>query len=184
MIHCNENPIYVFPEKELCILSPNFHSCVCERFIYLYVKNGTEAVQLIFWEYLFWIFGIVSLQCRVSIRFTSSTSSTSSHTSLSTCPSRNTSWTPPCRLSGTGHWMPRMRFRFWKLEGADRTRMSMYSCWVARGSSFTSQGWSITLQIREVGFDFMLDDWSKKTFYTAFLFFVLLFKFLTCLRLF
>ncbi len=23
--HCNENPIYVFPEKELCGLSPNFH---------------------------------------------------------------------------------------------------------------------------------------------------------------
>jgi hypothetical protein len=25
MVHCNENPIYVFPEKELCGLSPNFH---------------------------------------------------------------------------------------------------------------------------------------------------------------
>ncbi len=24
-VHCNENPIYVFPEKELCGLSPNFH---------------------------------------------------------------------------------------------------------------------------------------------------------------
>ena len=23
--YCNENPIYVFPEKELCGLSPNFH---------------------------------------------------------------------------------------------------------------------------------------------------------------
>ncbi len=23
--HCNENPICVFPEKELCGLSPNFH---------------------------------------------------------------------------------------------------------------------------------------------------------------
>jgi hypothetical protein len=23
--HCNENPIYVFPEKELRSLSPNFH---------------------------------------------------------------------------------------------------------------------------------------------------------------
>ncbi len=33
-VHCNENPIYVFPGKELRGLSPNFHSCVCERFIY------------------------------------------------------------------------------------------------------------------------------------------------------
>ncbi len=24
-VHCNENPIYAFPEKELCGLSPNFH---------------------------------------------------------------------------------------------------------------------------------------------------------------
>ncbi len=26
--HCNENPIYVFPEKELCGLIPNFHNHV------------------------------------------------------------------------------------------------------------------------------------------------------------
>ncbi len=35
--HCNENPIYVFPKKELRGLSTNFHiphSYVCERFIY------------------------------------------------------------------------------------------------------------------------------------------------------
>ncbi len=24
-MHCNENPIYVFPEKEMRGLSPNFH---------------------------------------------------------------------------------------------------------------------------------------------------------------
>jgi hypothetical protein len=24
-VYCNKNPIYVFPEKELCGLSPNFH---------------------------------------------------------------------------------------------------------------------------------------------------------------
>jgi hypothetical protein len=24
-VHCNENPIYIFPEKELSGLSPNFH---------------------------------------------------------------------------------------------------------------------------------------------------------------
>ncbi len=36
-VHCTENLIYVFPEKELRGLSPNSyiqHSCVCERFIY------------------------------------------------------------------------------------------------------------------------------------------------------
>ncbi len=33
--HCNENPIYVFPEKELRGLQSQFpHFCVCERFIY------------------------------------------------------------------------------------------------------------------------------------------------------
>ncbi len=33
--HCTENQIYVFPEKELCSLSPNFlHSCVREQFIH------------------------------------------------------------------------------------------------------------------------------------------------------
>jgi hypothetical protein len=26
---CNENPIYVFPEKELCGRSPNFHISTC-----------------------------------------------------------------------------------------------------------------------------------------------------------
>jgi hypothetical protein len=34
-VHYNENPIYVFPEKELRGLSPKFQVlCVCERFIY------------------------------------------------------------------------------------------------------------------------------------------------------
>ncbi len=108
-----------------------------------------------------------SVECLSDLKDHKVATSNNSHTSLSTCPSRNTSWTAPCRLSGTGHWMPRMRFRFWKLEGADRTRMSMYSCWVARGSSLTSQGWSITLQIREVGFDFYALWWSKKAIWPS-----------------
>jgi hypothetical protein len=33
---CNENPIYVFAEKELRGISPNFHIHVCERFMYIY----------------------------------------------------------------------------------------------------------------------------------------------------
>jgi hypothetical protein len=33
-LHCNENPIYVFPEKELRGLNLNFHTFMfCERFI-------------------------------------------------------------------------------------------------------------------------------------------------------
>jgi hypothetical protein len=33
--HCNENPIYVFPEKELCSLSPNLHIDVIGPHIFL-----------------------------------------------------------------------------------------------------------------------------------------------------
>ncbi len=34
-LHCHENPIYVFPEKELRALSPNFHIHVSVSDLYI-----------------------------------------------------------------------------------------------------------------------------------------------------
>jgi hypothetical protein len=64
-LHCNENPIDVFLEKELRGLSPNFHIHV--SVIDLYIPRIGPNIFLqqnrLCWEYLFRIFGIVSLQC-------------------------------------------------------------------------------------------------------------------------
>jgi hypothetical protein len=93
-LHCNENHIYVFPEKEMCGRSPNFQILVSVNILYvprigphtflrqnrqtdrvniyiahrhLNVEIGTVAKQFLFWEDLFRIFDIVSLQCSMSL---------------------------------------------------------------------------------------------------------------------
>ncbi len=38
-LHCNENPIYVFPEKELRGLSPNFHIRVSMSNLYIHSQD-------------------------------------------------------------------------------------------------------------------------------------------------
>jgi hypothetical protein len=87
ILHCNGNSAYIFLFWELRGLSPNFHIHVSVSYLYIpricphisssrksrpiveiahrhmNVEIGTEAPIFLFWEYLFKIFGILSLQC-------------------------------------------------------------------------------------------------------------------------
>ncbi len=44
IVHYNENPIYVFPEKKLCGFSPNFHIHVSVSDLYVCVLQGSVHI--------------------------------------------------------------------------------------------------------------------------------------------
>jgi hypothetical protein len=91
-VHCKEDPIYDYQQMKLRDIVPNFHIHVSGKDLYIptisppppifcskiggpivgiykiahryiNVDFGNETVQLHFWEYLFPVFGTVSLQC-------------------------------------------------------------------------------------------------------------------------
>jgi hypothetical protein len=74
LLYCKEISIYVFLEKELRGLSPNFHIHVIVSDLYISTigppiflqQNGTVSAQYLFWVYFFRIVSIVSLQCALS----------------------------------------------------------------------------------------------------------------------
>ena len=48
-LHCIKNPIFVFPEKELCGLSPNFHIHVPVSDLYIPTNDLPILLQGIMW---------------------------------------------------------------------------------------------------------------------------------------
>ncbi len=57
ILHCNENPIYVFIFWELCGLSPNFHIhvSVSDLYIHRFGPNmsegiGRQNIIILFWK--------------------------------------------------------------------------------------------------------------------------------------
>ncbi len=83
-VQCKKNPIYVFLFWELHGLGPNFHIHVSMSGPHIFLQKerqidrgniyiahrlmnvdiGTVVAPFLFWEYLFRIIGICSLQCR------------------------------------------------------------------------------------------------------------------------
>jgi hypothetical protein len=54
-LHCNENPFDVFPEKELCGLSPNFHIHVSVSDLYIPrigLHISSSRIGRPSWEYI------------------------------------------------------------------------------------------------------------------------------------
>ncbi len=49
-INCDENPIYVFPEAELCGLSPNFHIHVSMSDLYILTIGVPILLQENMWS--------------------------------------------------------------------------------------------------------------------------------------
>jgi hypothetical protein len=49
IMHCNENPIYVFPEKELCGISPKFHIHVSVSNLYITTMSLPILLQGSMW---------------------------------------------------------------------------------------------------------------------------------------